>query len=245
MKFKGIEIKEKLIHQKIKLSKPDEAVIDEVYKILNNDLLHEKKILNNLKYYQKSFSKIDEEDISDKNLIFKSTEIKALCIKYRLKFLESKHFKPELPYESVLKIRELNKTHHKDLKEFKILSHPNSFKKTETNENSLLFVPTNHGNYYLIHHWGPPLKWHRKFTSLPLRSFESIFITVAIISAIIAFSLPTRLIWLPQGADWWGGYRFGALFHIFIFNMGITAYITFAFSKNFSSSNWNSYEDFG
>ncbi|MBL7916865.1 MAG: hypothetical protein JNM96_00615, partial [Bacteroidia bacterium] len=74
MKFKGVEIKEKLIHQKIKLNKPDEAVIDEVYKILNNDLLHEKKILENLKYYQKSFSKIDEEDISDKNLIFKATE---------------------------------------------------------------------------------------------------------------------------------------------------------------------------
>ena len=67
---------------------------------------------------------------------------------------------------------------------------------------------------------------------------------LVLVSAILAVTLPTRLIWLPEGADYWGMYRVGAFFHILIFNMGITTYLTFAFSNNLSVSSWNSSNDF-
>ena len=111
-------------------------------------------------------------------------------------------------------------------------------------EELLLLAPTDHGNYCLIHKWGNGLSKTRKLLNWPMRRFETLLFTVALVTAILAVSLPTRLIWLPEHAPYWGMYRVGAFFHIFIFNMGVTAYLTFAFSNNLSTSSWNSSNDF-
>lgn len=240
---KNNSIANQLLITKQKLATPEDIVINEVKRILNNDLFHEKKILSHLTIYNKSFELIDEEDVEQQK-IYNLNTIKRIASQYRLKFLDSQHLKKEIPYEAVLMIKDLNKTYRKDLKNFKILAPPENFKSTTNNVSLLLFAPTNHGNYYLVHQWGHELKWHRKLSVWPMKRFENLFITLAIISAILAVSLPTRLIWLPQHAEYWGMYRLGAFFHIFIFSMGVTAYITFAFGKNFSSSTWNSVQDF-
>ncbi len=237
-------IKDKLFKEKKQKPKPEEAIISEVYKILNNDLLDEKKILNNLSYYINSFEKICEEELSYTENIFTNKEIKSFCVKYRLKFLDIRGYQNELPYEAILKIKHLNELYRKNLKEFKVISFPANFFKKDNESFGILFAKTNHGNYYLIHSWGKNLNNWRKWLYWPMRNFEKLFTTVIIISAILAVSLPTKLIWLPQNASYWGGYRLGAFMHILIFNLGVTAYITFAFSGNFSSSNWNTEEDF-
>ncbi len=108
-----------------------------------------------------------------------------------------------------------------------------------------MFVPTNLGNYYLVHEWGKALKWYRKFLSWPMRNIETLFVTIIVATFIITMILPTSLITLDRKATYWCAYRIGIFFHLFIFNMGVTAYITFAFSKNLSSSNWNADKDFG
>ncbi len=241
--MKPISISDKLLEHKIKKGKGEDLVISEVYKILNNDLFQEKKVLENLTLYNKTFELINEED-SDVFQIFSPDSIKQIAIEYRLKFLDSQHYKREIPYEAILKIKNLNMSQGKDLKHFKILAPVENFRKDGNDVSLLLFAPTNHGNYCLIHKWGEELKWNRKLLSWPLRKFETLLCTVALISLVLAVSLPTRLIWLPQHADYWGMYRVGAFFHILIFNMGITAYITFAFGKNFSSNTWNSVQDF-
>jgi hypothetical protein len=61
---------------------------------------------------------------------------------------------------------------------------------------------------------------------------------------LLDLALPTRLITLDHSANYWSGYRAAAFFHLLIFNFGVTAYLTFAFAKNFSSSVWNRYTDF-
>lgn len=240
---KKVSIANQLLITKKKTAKPEDVVIHEVQRILNNDLFHEKKILSHLKLYNKSFELVDEEDVEQQK-IYSNATIKHIATEYRLKFLDSQHLKKEIPYEAVLKIKYLNTYYRKDLKNFKILAPVENFRNLKKDVSLLLFAPTNHGNYYLIHHWGEELKWNRKLLSWPMKRFENLFITLACIAGILAVSLPTRLIWLPQHADYWGMYRLGAFFHIFIFSMGVTAYITFAFGKNFSSSTWNSVQDF-
>lgn len=241
--MKPVSIANELLKRKITNYKQEEQVIHEVYKILNRDLFHEKKILQNLKLYNRSFELLDEEDVDDLSL-FNTDTIKEIAIQYRLKFLDSQQYKKEIPYEAILKIKDLNAKYRKDIKHFKILAPVENFRTTEPDKALILFAPTNHGNYFMIHQWGEDLKWHRKLSSWPMKRFETLFATVALISLILAVSLPTRLIWLPEHSDYWGTYRIGAFFHILIFNMGVTAYITFAFGKNFSSNTWNQVQDF-
>ncbi len=241
--MRPISISEKLLEHKIKKGKSEDLVISEVYKILNNDLFQDKKVLENLTLYNRSFELVNEED-SDVFHVFSLDNIKQIAIEYRLKFLDSQHYKREIPYEAILKIKNLNNSQGKDIKNFKILAPVENFRKDGNDVSLLLFAPTNHGNYCLIHKWGEELKWNRKLMSWPMKKFETLLFSVALISLILAVSLPTRLIWLPQHADYWGMYRVGAFFHILIFNMGITAYISFAFGKNFSSNTWNTVQDF-
>ena len=101
--MKGISIDFELRKKKVKTSNHEDSVISEVYRILNRDLFHEKKILSNLKLYNKSFELIDEEDV-DRYDVFHTNTIKEIAIQYRLKFLDSQHYKNEIPYEAILKI---------------------------------------------------------------------------------------------------------------------------------------------
>ncbi|MBK6521738.1 MAG: hypothetical protein IPG08_05075 [Sphingobacteriaceae bacterium] len=232
-----------LLKRKIKHAKQEDLIINEVHKILNNDLFHEKKVLAHLQLYNRSFELMNEDD-ADILAIFSLADIKEICIAYRLRFIDSQNYKKEIPYEAILKIKDLNTKHRKDLKGFKILAPIENFRTDGKDEELLLFAQTDHGNYYLIHKWGSGLSKHRKFFNWPMRRFETLVFTVVLVSAILAVTLPTRLIWLPEGADYWGMYRVGAFFHILIFNMGITTYLTFAFSNNLSVSSWNSTNDF-
>ena len=235
--MRKISISEQLHNKRINTAKQEDKIIDEVNKILNRDLFHEKKILNHLQLYNKSFELLDEEDDHGYD-VFDTKTIKDIAINYRLRFVDSQHYKKDIPYEAVLKIKHLNSAFKKDLKGFKIMATSNSFKTKNADQSVLIFAPTNHGNYCLIHQWGSDLKWNRKATSWPMKKFETLFCTIAFVSMILAISLPTRLIWLPEHSDYWGMYRVGAFMHILIFNMGFTTYAVFAFGKNFSSSNW-------
>ena len=99
----------------------EEQLLLEAKKILIQGRLTEKYILSNLKFYNSSFDLLDDEAISSEYL-FTQQEIKITCKKLRLRFLPSQAFEGEIPYASVLKIKELNYKHQKELKHFKILS---------------------------------------------------------------------------------------------------------------------------
>lgn len=237
--LKDISLINELTRQKSKLRKHEDVILDEVNRLLNANLLSEKNILNNLKFYNKTFELLDEE-VLDKDRIFKLNEIKVTCTKFRLRFIDSQFYRGEIPYEAILKIKELNETGHKDLKGFKILGSRKTFLLKEKNPSLALFAPTVNGNYYHIHSWGAPIKWYKKWLAWPFQSFENLFITVALFTLIITLLLPVRLITLDREAPYWCGYRIATFFHLLIFNSGVTVYFTFAFNKNFSKSIWNS-----
>ncbi|MGE0568788.1 MAG: hypothetical protein AB7O73_12625 [Bacteroidia bacterium] len=237
-----IDIENELLRFKIKSFKHEEDVVNEAYKILNRDLFLNKKVLDNLKLYNKSFEFVDEDE-SDPLSVFTEQHIQTIAIKYRLKFLDSQKFKKDIPFEAIEKIKAINHAQKKDIKHFKILAPIESFIEPKKDVAIQLFAQTDHNNYLFIHSWGDEFPWYRKLLCWPIRRFETLFATVILISAILACSLPTKLIWLPEGADYWGTYRVGAFFHILIFNMGVTAYFTFALGKNFSTKSWNKFLD--
>jgi len=241
--FKNTDIKDQLLKLSGRSRAGGEELVTEARRILQQDLFSEQKILENLVKYNRSSELADEESI-DKNQVFTLTEIRQVCIHYRLKFLDSKSFKAELPYEAILKIKHHNLKYSKDLKEFKILAPPQPFSQKNSREGGLLFAKTNYDNFYLIHEWGSGLKWNRKLKYWPLRQFENLFLSLILVTLVITLSLPTWLITLDAKAEYWSGYRAAAFFHLLIFNTGVTAYITFTFAKNFSSSVWNREQDF-
>jgi hypothetical protein len=241
--FRPVDISRQLGKIRDQTRSRQEELLSEAKRILRKDLFTEKKILSHLVDYGKRFETLDEEDI-DTSQVFTLGEIKTIATRQRLKFLDSKLYKPEMPYEAVLKIKELNRQHKKELKHFVVLSYPASFEEKKSQHPTLLFTKTNYDNYYFVHRWGKNLPWIRQILYWPLKNFENLLATVIIFTVALTLSLPTWLITLDAKADYWSGYRAAAFMHLLIFNAGVTAYITFAFTRNFSNSVWNRKRDF-
>ncbi len=242
--FSPVDVRGELERLREKERRQEDLVIQEANRILQDDLFNENKILHYLNDYGRTFEYLDEEDVSDGN-IFTEKEVKRIAVRHRLKFLASSLYRSEIPYQAVLKIKELNQKHRKDLKHFFVLAPPAAFFEAAQVPQSALFVSTSNGNYYLLHRWGAELSWSRKFRFWPLRSFENLFATVIFFTLLVTLILPTALITLDSHAEYWSGYRAAAFFHLLIFNGGFTTYLTFAFCGNFSNVVWNRKKDFG
>jgi hypothetical protein len=242
--FAAVDVIQELTRERRRTRRAEDELVSEARRILRNDLFAEQKILGNLKHYRDSFDVLDEEEL-DNSEVFTPDEIRKVAVKHRLKFLDSQMYKPAVPYAALMKIKQLNREHHKDLREFRILSCPQAFQDPRSCTSALLFAKTNCDNYYLIQRWGKKIGWTRRLFFWPLRTFENLLLTVILFTLSLTLSLPTALITLDSSAGYWSGYRAAAFFHLLIFNLGFTAYITFAFAKNFSSSVWDRIKDFG
>lgn len=242
--FEQIDIKDQLRRLHYKTRHGGDILLSEAKRILKKELYSENNILENLAGYNQSSEFADEED-TDSEQVFSLAEIKQICITYRLKFLDSKHFKADFPYEAILKIKGINSRHYKDLKNFQILAPAESFGKKIFQGDVLLFVKTNYDNYFLIHKWGTKTSWYRKLRYWHMQHFENLFVSIILATLLMTLCIPIRLITLDSHEGYWSGYRAAAFFHLLIFNMGVTVYTTFAFTKNFSSTIWNREQDFG
>lgn len=240
----GVDIVAQLNSYKEKNDREADQVLQEVSRILNKDLYSEKNVLNNLRNYNRLAELVDEDEV-EPQYIYRLSDIRAIAIKYRLRFADSQRYKFDFPFEAVLKIDELNEEHHKTLRGFKILTTRKRFVKENSRDVALLFAPTSNGNYYLVHAWGRELPWHRGISSWPMRTIETLMLTVFMFTLMITLLLPTELITLDRKATYWCGWRLGVFFHLLIFNSGFTTYLTFAFGRNLSSAIWNSDSDLG
>lgn len=241
--FQHLQIAQELERTRKKARTAEEDLLNETRRILNNDLLSDKKILLNLGRYSATMHVIEEEDV-DALAIYTSTEIKKVSVNYRLKFLESANYKPEIPYEAILKIKWLDSEFGKELKDFRVLAPAEEFRKKQSDKNALLFVKTNHENFYLVHLWGSPLPWTRRVKYWPVRNFESLATAIILYSLALAAILPTWAITLDQKATYWCGYRGGVFFHLLIFNSGFSVLFLLSYFRNFSCNLWDRKNDF-
>lgn len=234
----GTDIEAQLRKEKRRTSR-EEELLAEARKVLIRNKLHEKNVLNDLRFYNTSFEFLDDDEV-DPEKIFSPAQLKNLSVKLHLRFLPSQAFEGEVPYEAVLKIQHLNETYRKELKHFRILSTKGFFTEHNNHDQALLFAQTLHGNYYHIHTWGKKLSPVRKLSYFILRNFESLIGVLLVFTFIECLLIPNRYLSTDSRAGYFSMYRMAAYFHLLILNAGLLIFSLFAFHQSFADSNWDS-----
>jgi len=233
--MKKINLKNKLSQLRDKQASADE-LLQQVKQILQEDDKKDQAIYQEIKEGtsrpDKNFFKPELMEIEN---IFHISQIKQLCIVYRLRFLNSRYFKDDLPYEAIIKIKKLQKQHHTTLKGFKILAPAKAFKLRNADD-PLLFVPIGKGYYYLIHKWGNDLSVWRKLLVWPYRGIQYMAVFVFLLSVIFVALVPSRFT---------NGELTPPKFLLFAFIMfqwfgGLTLFFMIKKGKSFSHMVWKS-----
>jgi hypothetical protein len=239
MIWSEVDLSSELKRQKQNKKNISDSLIDSVLEILSADNEKESEINSRLK--NGFVSKNAEIDIfkleSDK--IFSTTDIKEICVKYKLRFLDSKLFKDEIPLEGIQKIKQLESKGLR-FQGFKIIAPEKLFKLNDCNEDPLLFAMIDKDNYYLIHKWGNDLKWYRSIIAYPLRKIETLATTILFLSAFFTAIIPNSFISANEPINYLSGSRLLLLIWMTVLFSGIASYIFFAFNKSLSNISWNS-----
>ena len=185
---------------------------------------------NNNKYNDLKFDKMES-----KNIFHKDT-IKKICVRYRLRFLDSNLFKGEYPKNITSIIKKLEKKHDTTLSNFMIMA-PSKLFKIKSPDDPILFVPIGNNYYYLIHKWGEEFNTLRKLLVLPFKNIDNLTIFSVLVSVV--FALLGKLV-MPS-------LTFSEVFILFLFLVKgfifIFFYMFFLTRRNFNESIWNSKYD--
>ena len=185
---------------------------------------------NNDKYNQLKFDKMESKNI------FHNDTIKKICVRYRLRFLDSNLFKGEYPKNITRIITDLESKHDTSLSNFKIMA-PSKLFKIKSPDDPILFVPIGNDYFYLVHKWGKEFNKLRKLMVLPFKNIDNLTIFSILVS--IFFALVGKLV-MPSLTSSEVFILFLFLVKGFIF---IFFYMFFLTRRNFSESNWNSKYD--
>lgn len=167
--------------------------------------------------------------------IFHIDQIKATCIDFRLRFLDSHLYKIPFPEEVVSKIKNLEKIHQTQLSGFKLIA-PSKVFQLKTYDDPVLFVPIGNDYYYLVHKWGNDLHPLRKWLVLPFRNLGSLLLFFLFLSAVCSFLLPENF----YGKAEIGTMRLISFLFIFKYWCAIGIYYGVSHGKNFNTVIWNS-----
>ena len=214
---------------------PKSDLLAEVKNILDLEDHKDESVYNKLQSQKGISQNSFNIDLLDPDRIYHVEHIKAICIDYRLRFLDSELFKGSIPYEAIMKIKALNKEHGIELSGFKIMA-PSKLFKLENADDPLLFAPIGNDYYYLIHKWGNDLSPFRKFAVLPFKNFENLMMLTVLVSLIASFFVPKGLFSIETS-----GVQFLLIF-LFMFKSvaAVVLYYGFAAGKNFNTAIWNS-----
>lgn len=169
--------------------------------------------------------------------IYHISDIKKLCVEYRLRFLDSHFFKKQIPAEAISKIRQLEREQNTSFQQFKIVA-PAKLLKLENADDPLLFVPLENDYYYLVHKWGNDLHPLRKWLMWPYKSFENLVFAIFLISIVMTALVPLHIF---NGGHEAKPQEYLLMF-LFMFKSigGIVLFYGFAKGKNFNTAIWNS-----
>jgi hypothetical protein len=189
--------------------------------------------LNKKNDYKNNQLKFDK--MESKNIFHKDT-IKKICVRYRLRFLDSNLFKGEYPKNITRIITDLESKHDTSLSNFKIMA-PSKLFKIKSPDDPILFVPIGNDYFYLVHKWGKEFNKLRKLMVLPFKNIDNLTIFSILVS--VFFALAGKLV-MPSLTSSEVFILFLFLVKGFIF---IFFYMFFLTRRNFSESNWNSKYD--
>lgn len=234
MAFKKTNIKEKLIGVRSKTKSP-EHILREVYEIIGAVTENQNRIQNNITVGGSKTINLFDPDLLEVDRIFHLDHIRDICIDYRLRFLDSKYFKGEIPQEALSEINRLEKIHGTEIIGFKIIA-PSKLFKLKDKDDPLLFAPIGNNYFYLVHKWGNDLHPFRKLMMWPFKNIVNLVLLVLLISYGLSEMLPNGLFSKTNSrGEFW-------LIFLFMFKMvaAIVIYYGFALGKNFSPAIWKS-----
>jgi len=233
MLFKNTNIEEQLHKSKLQIS--EEELINEVYDLLQKSSGNQKKIQKKLSGNTRTLENNFVLDLLDTDKIFHIEQIKEICINYRLRFLDSKYFKGQIPAEAIDKIKELEQKHHIEIGGYKIIA-PSKLFKLADKDDPLLFAPLGNGYFYLIHKWGNDLHPLRRILVWPFKNVVNLSILVLLISFLTTLLVPNGLFSKNNSQM-----EFLIIF-FFMFKSiaAVVIFYGFAMGKNFNPAIWNS-----
>lgn len=177
MIFQKTNIEEKLKNLKIKGLEKN-RILEQVHQILKDDNSNQERIEKNIVGSRNEIANNFDFDLLKTENI---NQIKHICVDYRLRFLDAKYFKGEIPQEAIHKIKHLEKTHKIEMKGFKIIA-PSKLFKLEDKNDPLLLAPIGNDYFYLIHKWGNDLHPLRKLLMWPFKNIVNLIVLVLVIS---------------------------------------------------------------
>ncbi|GAA0870864.1 hypothetical protein GCM10009117_00090 [Gangjinia marincola] len=234
MILKRVDVKEQLL--KVRNKRIDEdSLLNEVQRIIEEDNKKDEEIVAKLDKGKRVITNSLNVDLLETDRIFHISHIEKICIDYRLRFLDTKFFKPQIPYEAIAEIKALEKEHQTSLEGFKIVA-PSKLFKLENADDPLLFAPIGNGYHYLIHKWGDDLNPLRKFKMWFFKYFENLMVLITLVSLGLTALIPTGLF-----AEEHTTTEFIMIFFfMFKWVAAVTLYYGFATGKNFNSAIWKS-----
>ena len=192
-----------------------------------------KKSLNQKNDEKFNVLKLDK--MKTKNIFHQET-IKKICVRYRLRFLDSNLYKGDYPKNITKIIGDLENKHDTKLNNFMIMA-PSKLFKIKSPDDPILFVPIGNNYYYLIHKWGEEFNYIRKLLVLPFKNIDNLIVFSVLVS--VFFALFGKL-FMPS-------LTFSEVFILFLFLVKgfifIFFYMFFLTRRNFSESIWNSKYD--
>lgn len=235
----GINLLSKLNDIRSKNTNPTNTEILEGFKALLAKRSEGERILNNLFTSEGNSEELNFDELETQR-IYHIEDIKKLCVDYRLRFLDSKHFNGTFPTEALDAIDSFEKAQGREIKGFKMIAPAGMFKLAEKDKDPLLFVPMGGGYHYLLAQWGNDLHPLRKILVYPFRDFESLMKSVFGFCLLVALLFPESLMRGPKDT--------GTIMHIrvifffwMVFSTGaMTALYGFSRMKNFNSNLWKS-----
>lgn len=236
----GVDLEKALQRERRReeLKSPDET-LQAFKELLSKDDDLDNRILENLF----SSSHGLQAELNLKNLdperIYNLEQIKKLCTRYRLRFLDTEHFRGEIPYEAISKIKALQRDNAQELEHFKMVAPAPMFNLKNKDKDPLLMLPLGKGHYYLVHKWGNDLHPLRALMVFPFRSFKTLLLTVALMAAFVVSLFPDSMVMGPLDEHSWN-IRIIFFFYLFLAFSGLTALYGFSRMKNFNSELWNS-----
>ena len=235
--FDSINLERELL--KIRKNNPQEdldSVLEAFKDLFRADWETEKRISQTL-HNGSPNQHIPGSDMLNPDQIFELSDIRKLCIKYRLRFLPTKYFNSSFPIEAINAVKKIEKELNVEISNFMIVAPSKLFKLEDANSDPLLFIPLKNNKFYLVHQWGNDLSWHRRVLTWPLKSFAKLATTIGVFSIVATVVMPNSIISHSESF-----FSFGRTF-FFIWCLltlsALVSYLWFMFNQKFSEDAWN------
>tara|TARA_B100001758_G_C18384334_1_gene599099 strand:- start:352 stop:1059 length:708 start_codon:yes stop_codon:yes gene_type:complete len=233
--MKKVNLFEELLVERNKQISSEElnSLIEDIWSKEDNKT---NRISNSLKDTNNdNINQLKFDEMETKNIFHKDT-IKKICVRYRLRFLDSNLFKGDYPKNITKIISDIEKKHNTKLNNFMIMA-PSKLFKIKSPDDPILFVPIGNDYYYLIHKWGEEFNYLRKLLVLPFKNIDNLTIFSVLVS--VFFALLGKL-FIPSLTSSEVFILFLFLVKGFIF---IFFYMFFLTRRNFNESIWDSKYD--